>query len=270
MKELGIHEVFTQLRPGESIYAGVFNSEDYPYQPASPVRCNYYSAMLILKGKGFLVVDHHEHEVKPGRLFVFANRQVIGWGYYENTRALVLALDNHAGQELGIRHQPAWFDVSEEQLPVLSTLLQHCADEFKKHDAISQSILLAAATHFYQLLQRLAGSPDVNDPLLAAFRNLIAEDFTATPSLTATAKKFGCTARTLNNRCLSRLGITAKQYMIDLKLTEAKRLLAFSTKSFAEVAYQTGFDDPSYFTRLFRKKTGFTPTAFRQKYAPKP
>jgi AraC family transcriptional regulator, transcriptional activator of pobA len=47
---------------------------------------------------------------------------------------------------------------------------------------------------------------------------------------------------------------------------EAKRLLYFTDLSIKEIGYETGYDDPVYFGKLFKKITGFTPLQFRQQY----
>ena len=56
-------------------------------------------------------------------------------------------------------------------------------------------------------------------------------------------------------------------YFISEKLKKAKELLTISDLSIGEIAYESGFNDPLYFTRLFRKKVGVTPSAYRAAYA---
>jgi AraC family transcriptional activator of pobA len=48
-------------------------------------------------------------------------------------------------------------------------------------------------------------------------------------------------------------------------LTEAKRQLVFTNQPIHEIAYDLTFADPSHFARFFRKQTGTTPQAFREK-----
>jgi AraC family transcriptional regulator, transcriptional activator of pobA len=47
-------------------------------------------------------------------------------------------------------------------------------------------------------------------------------------------------------------------------MTEARRLLQSSEQPVAEIAWKLGFDDSSYFIRLFRNETGVSPLAFRK------
>jgi AraC family transcriptional activator of pobA len=49
-------------------------------------------------------------------------------------------------------------------------------------------------------------------------------------------------------------------------ILESKRLLAHSDLNVSEIAYQLGFEDPSYFTRLFRQVEGLSPREFRDEY----
>jgi AraC-like DNA-binding protein len=47
-------------------------------------------------------------------------------------------------------------------------------------------------------------------------------------------------------------------------LLEAQRYLYHEIKNVKEIAYDLGFDDPAYFTRFFKKHTGFAPQYFKQ------
>jgi len=60
-------------------------------------------------------------------------------------------------------------------------------------------------------------------------------------------------------------GLPPAQYQMQIRLQKAQELLASSSLTVKEIAYQLGFNSRFYFTRLFTKKTGITPTAFRAK-----
>lgn len=58
-------------------------------------------------------------------------------------------------------------------------------------------------------------------------------------------------------------GDSPKNYIIRKRLDKAKELLSITHMSVSEIAYETGFNDPLYFTRLFKKHEGIAPTLFR-------
>ena len=55
------------------------------------------------------------------------------------------------------------------------------------------------------------------------------------------------------------------QYIIALRISTAKGYLENSTKNIAEISYEIGYENPLYFSRLFRKNTGMTPTEYRKR-----
>lgn len=59
-------------------------------------------------------------------------------------------------------------------------------------------------------------------------------------------------------------GRTAIAYVNEYRLTKAKALLLTTTRSIAQIAADTGFDDSSYFTRKFKALYGVSPSALRE------
>lgn len=61
-------------------------------------------------------------------------------------------------------------------------------------------------------------------------------------------------------------GYTPAQYVQTVRIREAEKLLLTTTQSVSQIGMQVGLDNPSYFATLFKQKTGFTPTAYRQQH----
>ena len=59
-------------------------------------------------------------------------------------------------------------------------------------------------------------------------------------------------------------GLSPKELIMNFRLKKAQMYLEKTDSTVAEIAYKTGFNDPVYFTRLFRQKIGLAPTKFRE------
>ena len=66
-----------------------------------------------------------------------------------------------------------------------------------------------------------------------------------------------------------RTGKTLSDYVLDIRLGSASRLLVDSAQTVAEICYDCGFNNLSNFNRLFRKKKGCAPKEFRENYRKK-
>lgn len=62
-----------------------------------------------------------------------------------------------------------------------------------------------------------------------------------------------------------KLGISPYKFLLSLRMDEAKELLLYSSMSVREVCESVGFSDPSYFSRMFRKYTGYSPSEYRDR-----
>ena len=61
-------------------------------------------------------------------------------------------------------------------------------------------------------------------------------------------------------------GRNLSEYIIDLRLGYASRMLVDSTHSIAEISFQCGFNNLSNFNRIFKKRKGCSPSEFRENY----
>lgn len=59
-------------------------------------------------------------------------------------------------------------------------------------------------------------------------------------------------------------GLTVMDYLTKVRLEEAKKLLRNPAYQIEEIAEKIGYNDPSYFSKVFRRKEGMTPSQFRQ------
>ena len=77
------------------------------------------------------------------------------------------------------------------------------------------------------------------------------------------AQKFNVSPSHFSTLFHQEFGETFRDYLGKLRLNHAKELLRTTNLKIAEVAYQSGFNDPHYFSYTFKKRTGKTPRQFR-------
>lgn len=106
---------------------------------------------------------------------------------------------------------------------------------------------------------------DVNFMLAMQFKRLIESNFQEALSVQTYSKLLGVSSKKLTTITTAHLGNTPAAVIHQRKVLEAKRMLSNLQLSIKEVAYSLGFDQPTYFTKYFRKHTGFTPKQFIQR-----
>ena len=82
------------------------------------------------------------------------------------------------------------------------------------------------------------------------------------------ARDLACSEKTLNRAVLEACGLSAKQYLVQRMLLQAKRQLVHSSKPVGVIAIELGFDEATNFVKFFKRESGMPPQAFRQLYAP--
>ncbi|GAA4929372.1 helix-turn-helix domain-containing protein [Actinoplanes utahensis] len=99
------------------------------------------------------------------------------------------------------------------------------------------------------------------------FRVRLEEGYPHTRRVEDYASELNCSVRTLTRASLALTGRTAKQVVDDRVALQARRLLAATSLSVAEVGRVLGFGEPTNFGRFFHRETGLSPGQFRARFA---
>ena len=77
------------------------------------------------------------------------------------------------------------------------------------------------------------------------------------------ARKVHITPSRLSHLFKDELGLTIIEYLTDIRITAAKQMLENSDLMVKQIAEKVGYQEASYFTRVFKKNTGVSPAEYR-------
>ena len=100
--------------------------------------------------------------------------------------------------------------------------------------------------------------------LLISIRDYIGERLGEEIRVGNICEKFGYSKTYLSKLFKEQSGLTIKEYVNIEKINKAKDMIRLDSHNFAEISFALSFDNPQYFTRVFRRVTGMTPTEFKR------
>ncbi|MBO0783070.1 MAG: helix-turn-helix domain-containing protein [Ktedonobacteraceae bacterium] len=179
------------------------------------------------------------------------------------------------GTELAIAHLLSVSrDLADRLLPgYYPRLIRLPAPQFAEYTALftrvaatpqrssSQRRLLNAYLEAFLLtiLEGCDSAHSVVQEAIAYMQAHLRENF----SVARLARRFLMSEATIRRHFRQFLGVSPRQYLLELRLTEARRLMTTSQLTIQEIAARTGFYDPAHFSSTFRKRFGLSPTSWR-------
>ena len=105
-----------------------------------------------------------------------------------------------------------------------------------------------------------------SDAVISHCQSWIAANYASSNPVAAMAERSGLNQRTFARRFRSATGYLPIEYVHAIRIEEAKRIIEAETGALDGVGYEVGYDDPTFFRRLFKRGTGLTPAAYRRKF----
>lgn len=153
----------------------------------------------------------------------------------------------------------AWFDLGLliiERSIDFETAMQTAKAfviDYRRDSQLSYSLMRIAKPH--------------QDDLVNNIQAVIEQDCTISLSINDLAKQNNVSQRTLIRRFNSALGMPPNTYLQSVRIERARKMLEESDFNIDTVMNKIGYEDASSFRRLFKKKTGLTPTEYRNRFS---
>lgn len=240
-----------------------------------PHRHNFYLLVLFTNGSGIHEVDFDKYAIKSGSLFVLQPGQMHNWSLSDDIEGYIVFYSQeiynlHFGNKKiedypfyqSVRNNPEiifekkeldsilpYFELmikDKENASILVNLLDCIHIEIAKKYVVENSHTIHSYNHKIQ-----------------QFESILEQFYKIEKSPSFYAFKMNITLKHLNRICKDILNKTVTELITSRVILEIKRLLINPKKSINQIADEMGFENYSYFTKLFKKHTSFTPSEFR-------
>jgi len=248
-------------------------------------RSDHYKIYWIEDGSGIYEIDFKEFEIQKCGIFCLSPGQMFTVKSERVKTAYQIAFDPEFycveahGKEIACNglifnnmYRASGISVASDEAPVFRSLISNMVTELKEpgnaHREMIETYLRMFLIHTLRLLnlQEISEGRETHqkNKLVQDFIALVDRDFRTKHTASEYAKELFVSPKSLAKK-LKSLGYPTTTEMIQARiLLEAKRALKFSQESIKEIAYELGFDDPAYFSRLFSKKEGMSPLEYRK------
>ncbi|MDD3692728.1 MAG: PocR ligand-binding domain-containing protein [Oscillospiraceae bacterium] len=166
-------------------------------------------------------------------------------------------IDNSPGSREAIIKNAADFVDDRKKLEIVADSVMVC----DKQKILSCMKILDICAQYITLSKRIyLNKSDISEKI----KDYIDQNYAQNITIESICLKFFCSRTHAMTAFKANYGIGIIEYLTRVRIQAAKRLLNETTKKVKEIAENCGYHDQNYFSKVFFKKCGMTPTAYRQ------
>ncbi len=241
----------------------------------SPFQANriHFHCFLVPRYSGTHVVDFRTIHFDPNTIVYIGPGQVHAWAHSSDADGhLVLMTDEWFRQiRTLLQTDQSWYwrhnNVLEFGRPDLMKMLTELLLKESPLHIQSHTLMLLAAHWMSFLTSNGSDAHSLRDiERLTRLQALVETHMKEERSVAFYANLLGLTSDALSDFIKRMTGVTAKVWINQMMLLEAKRMLVTENISISLLAQSLGFTETTHFIRFFRRYSGFTPFEFRRSY----
>lgn len=242
-----------------------------------------FQIVVLLSGTAEILVDEQHHHVSAPFSVSIPGGVVHGFSFEPDTEGYVLTVSDLLFLDARYKRSRKLFEPllqrplclsladNPRAASTLTILLDQLTEEFHTRQTgrmfmfewAIRMVMMTLRRHLDQTGESTTPTSERQEAL-ARFRQLIEDHFRDHWTVTRYADELAMSQATLNRLCKSLSGKGAGDLIADRLVLEARRYLIYTSATVAMIGYELGFQDPAYFSRFFRKKTGIAPGKYRE------
>nr|WP_320118914.1 helix-turn-helix domain-containing protein [uncultured Marinifilum sp.] len=252
-------------------------------QAATPHRHDYFEILFVEDGAGEHIIDYELHEIKSPVFYFLTRGQIHFWNLKKPLNGKVLLFPreflippasafNHEG-DLAIFNslsKAPFVCVNDKDLPKINEIFINIKAEYSRKADRDLSMLRAYVHILLITLFRIYAKKqsknilDTSNTMVRKFRQLVSENYLTIRNVQEYSDLIGISTTHLRDTVKNVTGYSPGQLIRQEIIFEAKRRLANTEATTAEIGYGLNFEDTSYFSRFFKRETGKSPSNYRK------
>ena len=243
-------------------------------------RLGFYQILIFTKGKGRHHVDFNTIDYSDNTIIPVATGQVQQYEIDPQNNAdgyaVLFTPEFLIKEEVDYRFLYEYIifnhtlqPVALKSTPAIMSILESMLEDQNNPDAFDQSIMLRnQLKNLLILIEREKRNTtdivcDASLDLYLKFRKKLEEELSYKLRVSDFCESLNATPKQINAAIKLFTSNTAKQFIEERVILEAKRLLTYSGMSIKEIAYSIGFEDPANFTKYFKARTDMSPKVYQ-------
>lgn len=260
--------------PASSSYPQLTHPSDYNFNWTTGRILEEYQLIYITKGTGVFESDNCKYqEIQAGTIILLfpgerhRYRPTEGTGWDEYWIGFKGDIMNNLVKTGFFKPEEAclYIGFNEQVLGLIETIIDTTKSERAGYQPLISGAVLHLMGSLHALLKQNSDGHKDREILVNKARLLFRSNIDSAFSPEQAAEELQVGYSWFRKVFKSYTGISPGQYCIQLKIDKAKAMLADPSLSVKEIAYNLKFESSFYFSKLFKEKTGITPTAYRQR-----
>jgi AraC-like DNA-binding protein len=285
MDKIPVHKA-SELLTGEIAALLYVSEHDHDHDSMSAIdyahRDDYYIFIFLEKGTAKLTVDFEEQEITENTVLRILPGQVhaplagndymnvCGWFLMADSMLVSDEYKDVFEKSSFVKGRIKLTDIEASDLKQCISIIGRRLDSGQQ--PVGQNIVHTLLSSYIGMIAEIyrRGFPVSanNRPatITSQFKSLLSANYQTLKRPSEYASRLNISPAYLNEAVKKTAGLSAGDCIRNEIVLQAKRLLFYTNLSVKEIAYSLGYDDYAYFTRLFTKSAGLSPTQFKANY----